>query len=60
MRTALLLAALLLIAPALSAQLEVGDEVPDHHVDFWINTPAWTQFSDLRGDVIVFKKWGMG
>jgi hypothetical protein len=59
MRTALLIAVLLLV-PSLHAQLEVGDPVPDHHVDFWINSPAWTQFSDLRGDVIIFKKWGLG
>ena len=45
---------------ALSAQeaYGVGDEIDDHSVEHWINPPAWTEFSDLRGDVVVFKKWG--
>jgi len=55
-----LMVLVLLLAPGLAAQLEIGDDVPDHNVDFWINTPAYTNFSDLRGDVIIFKKWGMG
>lgn len=59
----LLLLLLLLCPIALSAQeaaapYGVGDSIDDHVVEHWINPPAWDQFSDLKGDVIVFKKWG--
>lgn len=49
-----------LIAPLVFAQsaYDVGDEIDDHHVEQWINTPAWENFSDLKGQVVVFKKWG--
>ena len=36
----------------------VGDEIDDHNVEQWINPPAWDDFSDLRGQVVIFKKWG--
>lgn len=51
---------LLLCAGSLSAQeaYKVGDEVADADVQYWLNTPACTRFSDLRGEVILFKKWG--
>ncbi|MCZ7606346.1 MAG: hypothetical protein M5U25_09785 [Planctomycetota bacterium] len=56
----LLLTLLLLLPVALTAQepYAVGDEPVDHAVQHWINPPAWDGFSELRGDVIVFKKWG--
>lgn len=51
---------LLLCVGALGAQepYKVGDEVADVDVQYWLNTPAYTRFSDLRGEVILFKKWG--
>jgi hypothetical protein len=56
----LLIVALIAVAPVLAAQLEIGDPVPDHHVDFWINPAPYNQFSDFEGDVVIFKKWGLG
>ncbi|MBK9975728.1 MAG: hypothetical protein IPP14_13235 [Planctomycetes bacterium] len=60
---ALLLA--LLCAP-LAAQdtqaepgLKVGDEAVDLEISNWVNTPAWPKFSELRGDVILVKAWGI-
>ena len=58
-RFALILA--LLLVPAMLGAAEpygVGDTIDNHDVQHWINPPAWNQFSDLQGDVIVFKKWG--
>jgi hypothetical protein len=51
---------LLLCAATLSAQepWKVGDEPTDVQVEYWLNPPAYTRFSDLRGEVILFKKWG--
>lgn len=69
MRTLLLgLLAALLCAP-LAAQekpevqeepgLKVGDEAVDLEIGNWINTPAMPKFSELRGDVILLKSWGI-
>jgi hypothetical protein len=51
---------ILLCAASLSAQeaYKVGDEPADVEVQYWLNAPAYTRFSDLRGEVILFKKWG--
>lgn len=60
-RTALIL--LLTLAASFAHGQEaygVGDAIDDHRVEQWINTPAWEHFSDLRGQVVVFKKWGCG
>jgi hypothetical protein len=35
-----------------------GDTIEDHDIEHWVNPPAWSDFSDLKGDVVVFKKWG--
>ncbi|MBE7492761.1 MAG: hypothetical protein HS108_13535 [Planctomycetes bacterium] len=39
--------------------LKVGDEAADLEIGNWINTPAVPRFSDLRGDVILLKSWGI-
>ncbi|MCA8916386.1 MAG: hypothetical protein KDB90_13330 [Planctomycetes bacterium] len=57
-RFMLLLAFLMPLALSAQEAYGVGDEIDDHSVEHWINPPAWTEFSDLRGDVVVFKKWG--
>ena len=49
---------LALVAQDAEAPYGVGDTIDDHAVEHWINPPAWNQFSDLQGEVIVFKKWG--
>ena len=55
-----LFAVLLLCAASLGAQdaYKVGDTPDDVEVAYWLNAPAYTRFSDLRGEVIFFKKWG--
>ncbi|MEZ5992086.1 MAG: hypothetical protein R3E76_07015 [Planctomycetota bacterium] len=54
----LLLFPLALVAEDTDTPYGVGDTIDDHAVEHWINPPAWNQFSDLQGEVIVFKKWG--
>jgi hypothetical protein len=39
--------------------LKVGDEAVDLEIGNWINTPAVTKFSEMRGDVILLKSWGI-
>lgn len=54
----LLVFPLVVAAQSADAPYGVGDTIDDHAVEHWINPPAWNQFSDLQGEVIVFKKWG--
>ncbi len=58
--TRCLLLLLLCACGALAAQepYTVGDTPVDHSVDYWLNPSPYTQFSDFRGDVVLFKKWG--
>lgn len=39
--------------------LKVGDDAPDFSPRNWINQPVWESFSELRGDVILLKAWGI-
>lgn len=39
--------------------LKVGDEAVDLEIGNWINTPAMPKFSELKGDVILLKSWGI-
>lgn len=60
----LLLAAFLLglVSAPLAAQetgLKVGDDAVDIEVSYWVNTPAVPHFSELKGDVILLKSWGI-
>ena len=57
-----LLCLLMMCALPLCAQeaYKVGDEPADIEVEYWLNAPAYTRFSDMRGEVILFKKWGCG
>lgn len=57
-RTFLLGAVLALLAAPAFAQVKVGDDVPEFTPRNVINTPAYTSFSELRGDVILIKAWG--
>jgi len=53
------LAALLLAAPALSAQPNiVGQDAPDFKLGDTINDSAIQTFEDARGEVILIKYWG--
>ncbi|MCA8913462.1 MAG: hypothetical protein KDB82_17310 [Planctomycetes bacterium] len=60
----LCLAALLalMVAPAFAQEtkeLKVGDKVADFTPRDWINQPTFESFSELKGDVIVLKAWGI-
>lgn len=57
----LLWAALAALCLPLMAQeaLKVGDVAKDIEVSNWVNTPATPSFSELRGDVILIKAWGI-
>lgn len=63
LRTFVLGAVLALLAvPALaqdSGVLKVGDDVADFTPRSWINQPAYQSFSELKGDVILLKAWGI-
>ena len=39
--------------------LKVGDEAVDLEIGNWINAPAMPKFSELKGDVILLKSWGI-
>lgn len=61
----ILLALMFVWAPSLAAQdtqkpYTKGDAVADHDIEHWVNPPAWSEFSDFKGDVVVFKKWSNG
>ncbi|MCC6465427.1 MAG: hypothetical protein IT463_08830 [Planctomycetes bacterium] len=61
MKRLALLLLLALWAGTLAAQgYKIGDEVEDSEVQNWVNPPALPYFSDHRGDVVVFKRWGVG
>jgi len=55
---------LLAAAPAFaqddgSESLKVGDDAPSISVEFWLNTPTFTDFASLTGDVVFLKAWGI-
>lgn len=52
-------AALLCLPLAAQGALKVGDAATDIEVTHWINTPATPNFSELKGDVILLKAWGI-
>lgn len=59
----LLIALILVCSTSLVAQDDTkpytkGNTIADHDIKHWVNPPAWNEFSDLKGDVVVFKKWG--
>ena len=45
--------------PVDDGSLKVGDDAPDFTPRNWINPPAWESFSELKGDVILLKAWGI-
>jgi hypothetical protein len=57
-RTFLMGAMLALIAAPAFAQLKVGDDVAEFSPRNVINTPVYTNFAELKGDVILIKAWG--
>lgn len=57
-RTFLVGALLALIAAPAFAQLKVGDDVAEFTPRNLINTPSYTSFAELKGDVIMIKAWG--
>lgn len=62
LRTLLLGALLLAFAAPVIAQddaIEVGDDVVDLTPRNWINPPFYQSFSELKGDVILIKSWGI-
>lgn len=57
-RTFLLGAVLALLSTSAFAQIKVGDDVAEFTPRNMINTPWYTSFADLKGDVILIKAWG--
>lgn len=52
--------ALALLALPLAAQdFKVGDNAEDIPVNNWVNAPEQAAFSELQGDVILIKAWGI-
>lgn len=49
----------LMTAPVFAQGLAVGDDVADLECRNWINQPAWASFSELKGDVILVRAWGL-
>ena len=52
---------LTLFALPLVAQqdFKVGDEAEDMAISNWINSPEQPLFSELKGDVVLIKAWGI-
>ncbi|MCA8945877.1 MAG: hypothetical protein KDB29_06605 [Planctomycetes bacterium] len=63
LRTFILSAMLALLAVPAFAQddgaLKVGDDVAEFTPRDWINQPTFQSFSELKGDVILLKAWGI-
>ena len=52
---------LALFALPLTAQqdFKVGDEAEDMTISNWVNSPEQPLFSELKGDVVLIKAWGI-
>ena len=52
---------LTLFALPLVAQqdFKVGDEAEDMTISNWVNSPEQPLFSELKGDVVLIKAWGI-
>lgn len=52
---------LTLFALPLVAQqgFKVGDEAEDMAISNWVNSPEQPLFSELKGDVVLIKAWGI-
>ena len=63
LRTMLLGALMALFVAPVFAQdaneIKVGDDVVDFTPRDWINQPTFQSFSELKGDVILIKAWGI-
>lgn len=50
----------LVAVPVMAQGVELGEEVADIDSRNWINQPAFSSFSELKGDVILIQAWGVG